>query len=173
MELAAHLAERISSTRARTLAAWVEQSPERRQQLMVLAASSHTRTATNALWLLALLPKSASHWLQTQQNHLIDMVMTAHNAGHRRILMQILRAQDYPKEGIRTDFMDFCLTKINSRTEAYGVRAYCIYCAFKMCRHYPEMTAEFSRHLDMLAGGQLPPGLRCALRRTRAAIIRH
>lgn len=86
------------------------------------------------------------------------------------MLLQILRSVNYGPEDIRPDLLDYCLSKINTQCEPYAVRAFCIYVAFKMCRHYPELVAELSEHLSMMSQQTLPPGLACARRKTLAEI---
>lgn len=83
----------------------------------------------------------------------------------KRILLHMLRQHSFEPDAIRTDFLDWCLEKINSECEPYAVRAFCIYLSFKMCRHYPELISELYGHLDMLTQ-TLTPGLSCARRKT-------
>ncbi len=73
---------------------------------------------------------------------------------------------------IRTDFLDYCMSKINSECESYAVRCFCIYTAYKMCRHFSELVSELEDHLDMMRYQTLSPGLKSALRKTKANITK-
>ena len=82
-------------------------------------------------------------------------------------MLHLLKGLDYRPDTMRTDFLDYCLTKINAECEPYAVRSYSIHCAFKMSRHYPELAGELEAHLELLALQPLSPGLLSALRTTR------
>ena len=58
----------------------------------------------------------------------------------------------------------------NSECESYAVRGYCIYAAYKMSRHFPELLSELEEHLDMMQYRPLSPGLKSALRQTKSKI---
>lgn len=138
--------------------------------LWKMVHSGERETSINALWAITHLIKSDSAWLQSLQNEIIDMLLAETNPSRKRMLLQLLRDQQYRSDSIRTDFLDFCLSKINSESEPYAVRAYCIYTAFKLCRPYPELLAELQEHLSMLSLQTLSPGLECARRKTVEAI---
>ncbi len=116
------------------------------------------------------LPASESAWISSHRNDIVDMLLDCDDTSKRRMLLQILRSLNYGPEDIRTDLLDYCLSKINSQCEPYAVRAFCIYLAFKLCRNYPELVAELSEHLSMMTQQTLPPGLSCARRKTLAEI---
>lgn len=131
-----------------------------------LTLSANDRVSVNALWCLSHLPKSFAPRLQAKQDELIDRLLSETHPARKRILLQLLREQDFDKETLRPDFIDYCLRKINSECEPYAVRCFSIYCALKQCRHYPELIEELRLHLDMLSQQSLSPGLKCALRNT-------
>jgi len=170
MDIAQALAGKVSKRRVDEAAAWAVDSPGNLTALLSLTESTDTRTSVNALWALTHLPKSGTALLQPHQYYFIDRLLVETHAGKKRLLLSLLHRQEYSKETIRTDFLDYCLSKINSECEPYAVRAYGIYCAFKMCRYYPELVAELSAHLDMLATQSLSPGLHSALATTRRHI---
>ena len=146
--------------------------PTSRLQIFSLIYAADLRVSINAMWCLASLPKSRRAWLYERQDELIDCLMKSSHPSHKRILLQILRDAPYAQESIRTDFLDYCLSKINSECEPVGIRSFCIYCAYNMCRFYPELVEELTHHLDLLSSQELLPGLRCALRNTRQDIER-
>lgn len=155
------------------LAAMATGKHENLDLLWKMVRSGDRETGINALWAITHLIKSSksdSAWLQSLQNEIIDMLLAETDPSRKRMLLQILRNQQYRSDSIRTDFLDFCLSKINSESEAYAVRAYCIYTAFKMCRPYPELLSELQEHLSMLPMQTLSPGLECARRKTVEAI---
>lgn len=140
--------------------------------LFDLAKSGNDIIGRNALWCLTHCIKAHGAWLQSKQDELIDMLLSEEQLGRRRMLLGILRYQSYDKDCMRTDFLDYCLSRINAECEPYAIRCYSIYCAFKMCRLYPELIAELEEHLAMLDYQPLGAGLRSAAATTRRMIGR-
>lgn len=164
------LSGKINIPEIRMAASWVAATPENRASLWSLAHNCDRRTSANALWVMTHLPASEAEWLHSLQDELIDMLLRETDTGKKRMLLQLLKVQDYEPDNIRTDFLDFCMSKINSECEAYAVRCFSIYTAFRMCRHFPELIAELEQHLDMMSSQSLSPGLKSALRHIRAKI---
>lgn len=164
------LSKRINLPEIRRIAAWAAEGVENLERLWRLAGSDNRQTGVNALWVMTHLPRSESAWLDSHQGELIDMLLIESDVARKRMLLQLLKGRKYHPDTMRTDFLDYCLLKINSECEAYSVRAFCIHVAFKMCRHYPELLAELEEHLSMLALQHLPPGLTSARRNVLAAM---
>ncbi|MDE6485164.1 MAG: hypothetical protein K2L14_07205 [Duncaniella sp.] len=143
---------------------WADECEENRNALLSLALSGDRRLNNNALWCLTHLPDSDAPWLQSLQNVLIDRLLIETVTARKRMLLQILRGQEYEPESMRTDFLDFCLANINAECEPYAVRCFCLYTAYRMCLHYPELKSELRARLDMLATQYMSPGLKSAFR---------
>lgn len=166
------LARHINLGRVIDIARWADATPARLSMLLSLSRSSDPLTGRNALWCLTHCRATAAAWLNSRQNELIDMLLAEQHTGRRRMLLQLLRAQSYSPDSIRTDFLDYCLSRINAESEPYAIRAFSIYCAFNICRHYPELLAELDIRLSMLSLQSPGPGLASALRTTRRLIGR-
>ncbi len=166
------LSQRIHLTDVRKINLWAALSYCNREYLYYLAKSCDGETGVNALWCLTHMKDNDAIWLQSLQDELIDMLLSEKHIGRRRMLLQLLREQSYAPETIRADFLDYCFSKINSECEPYAIRCFSIYCAFKMCKSYPELIAELNEHLNMMALQSLSPGLVSALRTTRKKISR-
>ena len=164
------LARRINLPEIRRIAAWAVERVENMERLWRLAGSDNRLTGVNALWVMTHMPRSKSAWLDSHQDELIDMLLIETDVSRKRMLLQLLRDRKYAPDTMRTDFLDYCLSKINSECESHSVRAFCIHLAFKMCRHYPELVAELEEHLSMLSQQQLSPGLTSARRNVLAAM---
>ncbi len=177
------LAERIGKQEIGMVTGWAKESAANREQLYSLAISDNAsgvssqdgqeRVATNALWCLTHLRQHYPDWLQSKQDELIDHLLVEQRTDRKRMLLQLLREQSFSKETLRADFLDFCLGKINSECETYAIRAFCIYCAYNQCRHYPELVAELEQYLNLLSTQSLSPGLQCALRTVRRHLSRN
>lgn len=154
----------------RSLVAWVLEDSFHKTELWTYVHSTERRVAVNALWVMTHLPESESLWLQSLQNELIDMLLAETDTSKKRILLQLLREQDFRSESIRTDLLDFCFSKINAECEPYAVRCFSLYLAFKMSHNYPDLITELEVYLDMLDQQHLSSGLKCALRHTRLGI---
>lgn len=166
------LASRIGLSDITRIVAWVGEDTARRDLLLDKALSAARRTSVNALWVMTHLPDHFDEWLVSLRPTLIDTLLSATDTSKRRLLLELLRRQEYAPDDIRTDLLDYCLTQINAESQPYAIRCFSLYLAFKMCRHYPELIAELSLRLDLLSQTTLSPGLRSALRQTRRNISR-
>ena len=167
------LARRMGIREVREAVAMTAADTALRDELWAAARCDDRITAGNALWVLTHMPPEALPWLTSLQSEMIGMLLRETVTGKKRMLLQLLREQEYDPECLPTDLLDYCLSKINAECEPYAVRCFSIYTAFKICRHYPELLAELSSHLDMLSTQALSPGLQCALRHTRRHIEKY
>ena len=81
-----------------------------------------------------------------------------------RLILTLLLRQPFDEEAIRTDFIDFCLTRLADPKSPYAVRALCIKLAYEQMRHWPELLNELRQTLEMISCEPLSPGLRSAWR---------
>lgn len=132
-------------------------------ELLSLAFDSDDRTAYNALWALTHFPGKGRDLLLPYRDRLIDCLLATAHVGRRRLMLSLLDALPCEAADIRTDYLDFCLDRINS-TEPYGVRALCLRQAYAQCRHYPELIHELRQQMQIMALAPLSPGLRSVLR---------
>lgn len=170
MNLQEILSHRINMPQIKTLKAWASGNRENLCRLWDLVHSQDRLTSANTLWVMTHLTDTDLDWLTGLRDEMIDMLIQEIDTGKKRMLLQILREQEYQPDDVRTDFLDFCMSKINSECEPYAIRCFSIYAAFKMCRHYPELVAELEQHLDMMKYQSLSPGLQSALRQTKDKI---
>lgn len=170
MELESLFSRKIGMGDIKCVVEWSRTDPDSREMLWSLARRKDRRVSANALWVMTHLPYSDKEWLISLQDEMINMLLAEKDTSKKRMLLQLLREQDFNPDEIRTDLLDFCFSKINSECEPYAVRAFSIYVAFGMCRHYAELISELELHLDIMSKQPLSPGLRCALRQTRTKI---
>lgn len=170
IEIEEILSRKINMPEIKTVVAWASGNSGNLLRLWNFACSDERRTSVNALWTITHLPETDSNWILSLRDDMIDMLLVEGDSGKKRLILQILRELEYDKENIRTDFLDYCMSKINSECESYAVRCFSLYTAFKMCRHYPELIAELENHLDMMSFQSLSPGLKSALRQTESKI---
>lgn len=166
------LAKRINMPEIRRVALWATGSRENIATLWSLAQSECRMTSVNALWTMTHLPATDAECLESMRNEMIDMLLSESDKSKKRLLLQLLRNQKYDADDIRTDFLDFCMSKINSECEPYAIRCFSIYAAYRICQHFPELIAELEEHLDMMQCQTLSPGLKSALRQTKTKIAK-
>lgn len=164
------LQDKISLTEIRTITEEISGNREFLSKLWRSVSSDDRRTGVNALWVMSHLPDADSEWLVSLRDEMIDILLKESDVAKKRMLLQILRDQDYEADNIRSDFLDYCLSKINSECEPYAVRCFSLYAAFKMCKNFPELIAELELHLELLRMQHLSPGLQSALRQTEKQI---
>lgn len=172
LDLEERLACRLTLREVRELALWAADAERRRMWIWCTCLSDDRRKSVNALWTLTHFPDSGHEWLMSLRDEMIDRLLVETDVAKRRMLLQILREQEYEPDEIRGDFLDYCLSKINSEHEPYAIRCFSIYAAYKMCRHFPELISELEQHIEMMEFQPLSPGLKSALRQTRAKIKR-
>ncbi len=137
--------------------------------LFAFIGSPDDRVGYNALWVMTHFDSSQRCRIEGKKSDLIDFVLKEKHTGKRRLLLAIIEKMPiYNKEEVRGDFIDFCLSKINS-DEPYGVRALCMKLAFAQCRFFPELINELEAELEMMEQEQLSPGLLAAKRN----VMRH
>lgn len=164
------LSKRIYMPEIENVVSWASGSRESIAMLWTLSRSKDRMTSVNAIWAMTHLPASDAECLMSLRNEMIDMLLAETDTGKKRMLLQLLRDQEYDADDIRTDFLDYCMSKINSECEPYAIRCFSIYVAYKMCRHFPELLAELEEHLDMMQYQPLSPGLKSALQQTKSKI---
>lgn len=170
MNIETLLSGKINMPQIKNVVSWSCGSQENLCQLWEMANSDDRRTSANALWAMTHLPDYNHEWILSLRDDMIDMLLAETDTGKKRMLLHLLKEQEYEAEQIRTDFLDYCLAKINSEQEPYAIRGYSIHASFKMCRHYPELIAELAEHLDMLSHQPLSPALKSALQQTKKRI---
>ena len=117
----------------------------------------------NALWVITHWNKDRQAWLAERRDELIDRAISCKRPGKRRLLMTLIERMEFSEADVRSDFIDFCLSKINS-TEPYGIRSLAIKLAYAQCRFYPELITELLAELELLNLGDLSPALQCSRR---------
>lgn len=134
------------------------------ENLYRLTFSDNTRIAFNALWIFTHFDTANIKWLCHKKDELISRVLSEKDIAKRRLMLTLLSRMSFEKENLRSDFIDFCITKITACSQPYGVRALCIKLAWKQMKFYPELVAELKLTLDMLERETLSPGLASARR---------
>lgn len=141
-----------------------EQNHSLKEQLYQLTLDDDRRVATNALWVFTHFAAVDMEWLYAKHDQLIDRCLNEKDATKLRLMLNLLLRQPYTEEDIRTDFIDFCLTRLADPKSPYAVRALCIKLAYEQMRYWPELLNELRQTLEMISCEPLSPGLRSAWR---------
>ena len=139
-----------------------ENNDNMKKELYQLVTDPDDRISYNALWVFCHFNVQDNKWLYQKQKELIEMAMNVEHCGKKRLLLSILNSQPFKKDNLRTDFIDFCLTRITSYIEPYAIRVFCMRLAYKQCIYYSELLTELKSYLEMLTSEPLSPGLRSA-----------
>lgn len=130
-------------------------------KLYSLIADENERVGYNALWVFTHLPREHSRRLCDKRNELIDRLLNTTHVGQRRLLLTLLENQVLMANDVRSDYLDYCLSAINS-CEPYAIRALCLKQAYAQCRFYPELMQELMAEIELMDCGEMSPGLRSA-----------
>lgn len=172
MNIGEILKQRLNLPQIRNVASWASGSQENIATLWALVRSDDRRTSVNALWAMTHLPETDAELLSAMSDDMTDMLMAETDTGKKRMLLRLLCDREYETDDIRTDLLEYCMSKINSECEPYAVRCLSIYTAYKMCRYFPELIAELEEYLEMMQYQALSPGLMSALRQTKDKILK-
>ena len=169
-DLRSLLAGRLHEGDIRALGAEAEEDGMLLEALFALCcapegAAPDKRTEDNAAWVLTPLPARCNAWLQERQGALMDEAMATANATKRRLVMTLLARTKFGRDDLRTDFLDFCLSRILAADEPVAVRSLGVKLAHRQCVHFPELLGELRQTLAFLSGEALKPALRSAVKK--------
>ena len=141
-----------------------KENDSRKEELYRLTFDKDERVAVNALWVFTHFDSINNEWLYTKHDDLIDRVLIEPTVTKRRLMLGLLLRQPFEENSLRSDFIDFCVSKITACAQPYAIRALCIKLAYGQMKYYPELIAELKMSLDMLEQEALSPGLMSAKR---------
>ena len=147
-----------------------EHNDNLKEELYQLTLDADRRVATNALWVFTHFSAVDNEWLYAKHDQLIDRCLKEKDTTKLRLMLNLLLRQPYTEEAIRTDFIDFCLTRLADTKSPYAVRAQCIKLAYVQMRYWPELLNELCQMLEMISCEHLSPGLRSAWRQVMKRI---
>ena len=98
----------------------------RKEELYRLTFDKDERVAVNALWVFTHFDSINNEWLYTKHDDLIDRVLIEPTATKRRLMLGLLLRQPFEEDSLRSDFIDFCVSKITACAQPYAIRALCI-----------------------------------------------
>lgn len=142
----------------------------RKEELYQLTLDEEERVASNALWCFTNFSLADNEWLYAKHDDLIDRAVKEKNTTKLRLLLSLLLRQPFEVSTLRSDFIDFCLSKITACAYPYAIRALSIKLAYEQMKFYPELLAELKAALDMLEQESLSPGLASAKRQVMKKI---
>lgn len=167
-ELKKELSTRVSKLYVNELCHRAQTDSRIMNELYLLATDDDEKTSWNALWVLSCLTNQESlTWLCQKHDELINLALKETHDGKRRLILNLLSKQEFDKNGLRTDFIDFCISRMLSATETVASKALCVKMAYKQCIHYEELTQELKQCLDMMQQEQLPPAVISAVNNIR------
>ena len=136
-----------------------DENNHRKEELYQLSFDDNNRVANNAFWIFTHFDEANNEWLLCKHNNLIDRVIVENNETNRRLMLSLLLRQPFEEESLRSDFIDFCESKITACSQPYAIRAYCMKLAYEQMKYYPELLAELKATLYMLSQEPLSPAL--------------
>ena len=109
--------------------------------------SEDERVARNAFWTLTKATDKELSQLQSILKELIDLVLTTSSSSVRRLSLNIIERLEMKEDDLRSDFLDFCLEHMADADELPGIQSISMKLAYRMCKFYPELLAEFKADL--------------------------
>ena len=123
--------------------------------------SDDERVARNAFWSLTKATDKELSQLQTILNELMDLALTTPSSSVRRLSLNIIERLKMEEDDLRTDFLDFCLEHMADADELPGIQSISMKLAYRMCKFYPELLAEFKATLESMEPEFFKPAVNC------------
>ena len=123
--------------------------------------SDDERVARNAFWSLTKATDKELSQLQTILNELIELAMTTPSSSVCRLSLNIIERLKMEEDDLRTDFLDFCLKHMADADELPGIQSISMKLAYRMCKFYPELLAEFKATLESMEPEFFKPAVNC------------
>ncbi|MDR2918873.1 MAG: hypothetical protein LBV72_05860 [Tannerella sp.] len=169
MNFKTKLSKRIQMHDIHAIIFAIQNNPKQIKKIYDLVFDPDETVAYQAAWVLTHLSSQDNQWLYDRQNDLIEEVLICPHPGKRRIILALLYRQPSANPP-RTDFLDFCLERMVSRTELPGVQTLCIKLAYELCLTIPELLQEFRFAIELIEPDLLPASLRAVHRNIRKAM---
>ncbi|MCQ2067790.1 MAG: hypothetical protein MJY68_01635 [Bacteroidaceae bacterium] len=123
------------------------------------------RVVRNAFWVLTKATDKELSQLQVMLNELIEMALKTPWSSVRRLSLNIIERLEMKKDDLRTDFLDFCLEHMADVDELPGIQSISMKLAYRMCKFYPELLAEFKATLESMEPEFFKPAVNCVRNR--------
>ena len=127
--------------------------------------SDDERVARNAFWTLTKATDMELSQLQPILNELIDLALITPSSSVRRLSLNIIERLEMKEDDLRTDFLDFCLEHMADADELPGIQSISMKLAYRMCKFYPELLAEFKATLESMEPEFFKPAVNCVRNR--------
>jgi hypothetical protein len=127
--------------------------------------SEDERVARNAFWSLTKATDKDLSQLQPILNELIELAMTTPSSSVCRLSLNIIERLKMEEDDLRTDFLDFCLEHMADADELPGIQSISMKLAYRMCKFYPELLAEFKATLESMEPEFFKPAVNCVRNR--------
>lgn len=123
--------------------------------------SDDGRVARNAFWVLTKATDQELSQLQGMLYELMDLALKTEHSAVRRLSLNIIERLKMEEDDLRTDFLDFCLEHMADMDELPGIQSISMKLAYRMCKFYPELLAEFKVTLESMETEYYKPAVNC------------
>ena len=127
--------------------------------------SDDGRVERNAFWVLTKATDQELSQLQGMLGELIDLALKTEHSAVRRLSLNIIERLKMEEDDLRTDFLDFCLEHMADVDELPGIQSISMKLAYRMCKFYPELLAEFKATLESMEPDYFKPAVNCVRNR--------
>jgi len=127
--------------------------------------SDDERVARNAFWILTKATDQELSQLQPILNDLMELALNTTSSSVRRLSLNIIERLKMEEDDLRTDFLDFCLEHMADADELPGIQSISMKLAYRMCKFYPELLAEFKATLESMEPEFFKPAVNCVRNR--------
>lgn len=127
--------------------------------------SDDERVARNAFWILTKATDQELSQLQPILDDLMELALNTTSSSVRRLSLNIIERLEMKEDDLRTDFLDFCLEHMADTDELPGIQSISMKLAYRMCKFYPELLAEFKATLESMEPDFFKPAVNCVRNR--------
>lgn len=137
----------------------------RAEDLLPLIEDEDAHVARNAAWIMT--HKTDSELALLPQDRLIGIALSDSRTAVCRMVLNVIERQPMDAEALRSDFLDFCLSRMSDLDTPPGIQSLCMKLAYRMCQFYPELEHEFQETLNIMELDFYSPGVRCVIRKMK------
>lgn len=164
------LSQPVGMEEIRSIITLLQGNNKKLEELLNLIFEEDDKTAYQAAWVLTHLPCHENKKLYSEQDKLINEVLSSKHIGKQRSILTLLYKQPLTNP-LRIDFLNFCLDKMVSKHEPIGIQSLCMKIAYELCRPIPELRQELRMTLEMMEG-ELPAAIYASRKNILKAIAK-
>ena len=159
MDLREKLSKRIGKKNILEIVNFTKGCEKNVKRLYNLLYDNDKTVSYQAAWAMCHFSQDENEMLYAKQDDMIDELFKCNHTGKRRLILNLLLKQPQANPP-RLDFLDFCMERMFSGNEPYGIKSLCIKLGYELCRTNPDLLNVFKQTLELVDNNLLPMSMK-------------